>query len=491
MMTVRSKGEIEFNTDTNNQLRCFIQNKNFLFRNHNYKSVIDSINAIEFAFNNTRPEKIVKNFFKVNSKLTINDINNNSKIIDIDDKRSFFVISVGKASVKMLKAIFEIFPKKKIKHSILIMPRGQTLDIEFFNNRFLEKEKVTIIKSSHPIPDNNSLFASKRVIQLIKTAERHTVIIFLISGGTSSLMVYPLNNLTLNDKKKINNLLLKSGADIREINTVRKHLSKIKGGNILKYINNECCVISLILSDVVGDPLDTIGSGLTYFDESTFLNAKFILQKYFLLNLDNESAKRVKDTLNLGIISELPETLKFEDFVQKDINNFIIGNNFVFCNLLLQFLKKCNYNVVYLGSQYDGQLLRFIDDSKKFIDKCLKKNSCILIGGEITNPIGNKKIGKGGRNQEAICHLIDFFCNCNFDDYSVIFLGTDGIDGNSKAAGGLLTPRTIELYKKKQINASKYIARHDSYNLLYQLDSNIFTGYTGTNFNDVYLFVRK
>jgi len=491
MMAVQSKGEIEFITDNNNPEIRFIQNKNFLFRNHNYRSAIDSINAIEFAFNNASPEKIVKNFFEVNSKLTVNDINNYCKTFDIDDKSSIFVISVGKASVKMLKAIFEIFPKKNIKHSILIMPKGQTLDLEFFDNRFVEKEKVTIIKSSHPIPDNNSLYASKRVIQLIEKAERHDVIIFLISGGTSSLLVYPLSNLTLHDKKKINNLLLKSGANIREINTVRKHLSKIKGGNILKYINNECCVISLILSDVVGDYLDTIGSGLTYFDKSTFLNAKCILQKYSLLNLGNESVKRIKETINLGIKSELPETLKFEDFVQKDINNFIIGNNFVFCNLLLQFLKKYNYEVVYLGSECDVQLLKFIDDSKKFIEKYFKKNSCILIGGEITNPIVNKKIGKGGRNQEAICHLIDFFCNCNFDDYSVIFIGTDGIDGNSKAAGGLLTPKTIELYKKKQIDASGYITRHDSYNLLFQLHSNIFTGYTGTNFNDVYLFVRK
>ncbi|HEY0579917.1 MAG TPA: MOFRL family protein, partial [Candidatus Nitrosocosmicus sp.] len=125
------------------------------------------------------------------------------------------------------------------------------------------------------------------------------------------------------------------------------------------------------------------------------------------------------------------------------------------------------------------------------IENYLRENSCILIGGEITSTINKKKIGKGGRNQESLCYLLDFFCNNNYKDYSIIFIGTDGIDGNSKAAGGIITPKTIEFLKRKQIDIQKYIISHDSYNLLSQLHSNIFTGYTGTNFNDVYLFVRK
>ena len=130
-------------------------------------------------------------------------------------------------------------------------------------------------------------------------------------------MVSPLNTLNLQDKKIVNQYLLTCGANIREINIVRKHLSNIKGGNILKNIDDECCVISLILSDVVGDYLNTIGSGLTIFDESTFLNSKCIFDKYYLSNKDDISLKRALETINLGIKSKIPETLKHKDFIKK------------------------------------------------------------------------------------------------------------------------------------------------------------------------------
>ncbi|MER5175770.1 MAG: DUF4147 domain-containing protein [Candidatus Nitrosocosmicus sp.] len=487
------KSDNGFNVDksgSNNPEKNIIRNKKILIKNHNYKSVIDSLNAIEFAFYNASPDKIVNKSICLNSQFTINGINNHCKTFDLENKSSLFVISVGKASVKMLTAILELF-KEKIKNIILIMPESQSFDKESFKKHFLLKEKIIIIKSSHPIPNINSLKATKMVIQLLTKTKSSDMVIFLISGGASSLLVSPIHNLTLNDKKTINQFLITCGANIREINIVRKHLSNIKGGNILKYINNKCCVIGLILSDVVGDYLDTIGSGLTSFDESTFLDARCILEKYSLINMDNKSMKKVQETINLGISSKLPETLKPKEFVERDINNFIIGNNYGFCDLLIQYLRKFKYDVKYLCYEYDKQLSNFIDESKILIEKYLKKNSCILIGGEITNTVNKKKIGKGGRNQESICYLLDFFCNCHYDDFSVIFIGTDGIDGNSKAAGGLITPKTIDFLKRKHIDTSHYIAMHDSYNLLLRLHSNIFTGYTGTNFNDIYLFVRK
>ena len=360
-----------------------------------------------------------------------------------------------------------------------------------YENIYLNKNKIIIVQSSHPIPDNDSLNASEQVIRLLKQKMNYDMVIFLISGGTSSLLVSPSNDLTIHDKRTINHFLLMCGANIREINIVRKHLSKVKGGNILKYIDNKCCVIGLILSDVIGDYIDTIGSGMTSFDDSTFFDAKCVLEKYSLLNMNNKSMKKIRETLNLGIISKLPETLKFNEFIEKDVHNFIIGNNHEFCNFLIHYLSKLNYDIKYFVSNYDKQLSDFITDSKYLIENYLVESSCILIGGEITSRINNKKIGKGGRTQESLCYLLDFFCNNHYNDYSVIFIGTDGIDGNSKAAGGIITPKTIKFLKRKQIDIQEYIRSHDSYNLLSQLHSNIFTGYTGTNFNDVYLFVRK
>src|ERR671921_2440284 len=256
----------KFNSENNPEMNI-IKNKKFLFKYHNYKSVIDSINALEFAFYNARPDKIVKEKIYLSSSLKVFDINNYCKTFDLAGVDSIYVISVGKASVKMLKAIYDIF-NVTIKRSILIMPKGQILDVQYCKKNFIDIEKITVIKSSHPIPDNNSLKASKKVIDLLKEAKGNDLIIFLISGGASSLMVSPLNTLNLQDKKTINQYLLSCGANIREINIVRKHLSNIKGGNILKNIVDECCVISLILSDVVGDDPNTIGSGLTSFDES-------------------------------------------------------------------------------------------------------------------------------------------------------------------------------------------------------------------------------
>jgi glycerate 2-kinase len=475
-----------------NQKKSIIRNKKFLFKKHSHKSVIDSLNAFEFAFYNASPDKIVKETtICLNSHFVIKDLNNRNKIFYLDDKSSLFVISVGKASVKMLKSILEIF-KEKVKNAILIMPKGQTLDYNYFEKRFLEKEKMIIIKSSHPIPDNNSLKASEKVIQLLSKTQSNDVVIFLISGGASSLLVSPIDNLTLDDKKTVNKLLITSGANIKEINIVRKHLSKIKGGNILRYINNGCCIIGLILSDVVGDYLDTIGSGLTTFDESTFLNARCVLEKYFLLNMEDNTMEKVRKLINLGTSYMIPETLKPKEFFERDVNNFIIGNNYGFCSLLIQYLNKLGYNVIYLGSRYDKRLPEFVDDSKKLVEKYLKENNnCILMGGEITNTVNKNNTGRGGRNQEALCLLLDFFCNYNYNDYSIIFMGTDGIDGNSMAAGGLISPTTIEFLKRKKIEIGKYIINHDSYNLLLQLYSNIFTGYTGTNFNDIYLYIRK
>ncbi len=474
----------------NNSEIQIIRNKKNLIKNHNYKSVIDSLNALEFAFYNASPDKIIKKNIVLNSQLTIKDIYNYHKTFTLEDKNSLYVISVGKASVKMLQGILEIF-KEKIKKIVLIIPKGQIIDQEYFENIHINKERIIIIRASHPIPDNDSLNASEQVIRLLKKTKNYDMVFFLVSGGTSSLLVSPLYNLTISDKKTINQFLLTCGANIREINIVRKHLSKIKGGNILKFINNKCCVISLILSDVVGDYIDTIGSGLTSFDESTFLNARCILEKYSLLNLDNKSMRKVQETINLGIISKLPETLKPKEFYQMDIHNFIIGNNHGFCNLLIHYLRKLKYDIKYFSSNYNKKLSEFIEDSKYLIENYLKTSSCVLIGGEITNTINKKKIGKGGRNQESLCCLLNFFYNSHIDDYSIIFIGTDGIDGNSKAAGGLITPKTIDYLKRKQIDVHEYIKRHDSYNLLLQLNSNIFTGYTGTNFNDIYLFVRK
>ena len=473
-----------------NQNYFVIKNRTSLIKLHKFKSVIDSLNAFEFAFHNTRPNTIIKNKVKyLDSIISVSDINNNIKSFCLQSSSSLFVISVGKASVKMLISMFDIF-HNRIKKSILILPKGQTIESTYEN--YLNNQKTIIIRSSHPIPDSNSIVAAEKVIQLLLSTKKNDVIVFLISGGASSLMAFPIYNLTLDDKKMITKLLITCGANIIEINTVRKHLSKIKGGNILKYICKDACVLSLIISDVIGDHMNTIGSGLTFFDNSTFFDAKIVLKKYSLLDLDIKSMKKVQKLINLGIESKLPETLKPNEFCKMNINNFILSNNFAFCDALIDYLKLLGYNVDYLGSKYDKQISQFIVDSE-IIFKKIQKKSCIIMGGEITNVVEKNRHGIGGRNQEALGLLINRIhnCCCDYDDYSIIFLGTDGIDGNSPMAGGLISPKTIDIVKRDGIDIDKYIAACDSSILFQHLKSSIMTGYTGTNVNDIYLFVRN
>ncbi len=477
-----------YSTDGYSSFNIF-KNKEQLIRRHNFKSFIDSLAAFEYAFTKCNPYIILKKNIQLDdsSLLTVNDVHKNSRKFQLQEDNSFLIISVGKASVNMLKAVLEIL-NNKVKKCLLITPSNQKISSDLINPAI-----VNIIKSSHPLPNRNSLIASKKAISCLHDASKKDVIIFLISGGSSSLIASPMEIISLYDKVQITNLLISCGANIREINIVRRHLSNIKGGKILNHINRNCLVLSFILSDVIGDFLNTIGSGLTSFDDSTFRDAKTILERYGLLHIDIQSAKNINKAIEMGIEQKIPETMKKNELSKRKVHNFILGNNSIFCKYVADYIKSHNYHISFFRLDYENDLQKFVIETKGVITEHLKKNSCVLVGGEITLNILNNKhnVGIGGRNQEGICHLLDFFSSIDFDDFTVMFLGTDGIDGNSKAAGGFITPTTIKLLREKKLNSVAYLKKHDSYNLLKSLHSNIITGYTGTNFNDVYLFLRR
>ena len=334
-------------------------------------------------------------------------------------------------------------------------------------------------------------FAARKVVEELQIRKGIQLIVFLISGGSSSLMVSPIEGINLVDKKIINKLLITSGANIREINIVRKHLSQIKGGKILRRIDPYTPVIGLILSDVVGDRLDTIGSGLTSSDNSTFREALSILNNYFILDRKSESIRKVKLMLESGVRSEIPETLKPKEFRSRKVTNIIIGNNSNFCRLIQECFKKRGYSTNYMGSNYGISMNDFIKIASKIINTKPEPKTCFILGGEVTNTLSGRKIGIGGRNQEAICHMLQVIRKCDLLDFSFICIGTDGIDGNSSSAGGFITPKTIELLKSKKLDVDYYLRSNNSNVLLTKLNSKIDTGYTGANFNDVYLFVRN
>ena len=245
-----------------------IRNKDTIIRYHNCKSLSDSLTALDYAFKYSDPERLVGESINIDSNLQLSDINNKIHQFDLPDRESTLVVSVGKASEKMLVGFINKM-KDKIKKTILIIPIGYSME----KNNFELLENTIVIQSSHPIPNVQSTLAARKVVKELQNSKSIQLIVFLISGGSSSLMVSPIEGINLTNKKIINKMLITSGANIEEINIVRKHLSQIKGGKILRRIPPSTPVIALILSDVVGDHLDTIGSGLTSSDRSTFKDA--------------------------------------------------------------------------------------------------------------------------------------------------------------------------------------------------------------------------
>jgi glycerate-2-kinase len=241
----------------------------------------------------------------------------------------------------------------------------------------------------------------------------------------------------------------------------------------------------------VGDNLSTIGSGLTYFDESSFADAIAIIKKYSIFENRSDSMRNVSGALTRGLKTDEFETVKSREFKSLSVDNHIIGNNLMFCQKIAYHLKSRGYHVDYKGSEFNFSMNEFSSFTKLIFDQLQKDNTAVLMGGELTNVISKSKTGSGGRNQEAVCRMMELMDQLKNSDCSVICIGTDGIDGNSNSAGGILSPSTLKYLNLKKLNVNDFLESHNSNILLKGLHSTINTGYTGTNFNDVYLFVRK
>ncbi|VFJ15465.1 putative hydroxypyruvate reductase [Candidatus Nitrosocosmicus franklandus] len=463
-----------------------IKNRTSLLRYHKSKALRDSLNALEFALKTCSPEVLVKDAVELNNDIKIGDIDGKKRSFPLPKTRSILVIAVGKASEKMMNGLFSKL-HDKISKGILIVPKGY--DISEQQQSFLRN--VTVIQSSHPIPNTRSLFASKSVVRELQNLDNIDMVIFLISGGSSSLIVSPLPGLALSDKREINRILISCGADINEINIVRKHLSQIKGGKILRFLNPRRQVVSLILSDVVGDDLSTIGSGLTYYDNSSFGDAISILRKYSIFAEQSDSIPKVSDVLKRGLGDNSLETVKLDEFQTLSTDNFLIGNNSNFCQKIISHLTSLGYVVDYKGSNLNMSTTEFLMFAKEAVNHLNKDKTAIVVGGELTTVIDKSKKGIGGRNQESICKMIKSLVIPKGSDYCIICFGTDGIDGSSKSAGGFLSPFTLESLRLKGLDVNSFIESHNSNLILKDLHSTIETGYTGTNFNDVYLFVKR
>ena len=392
------------------------------------------------------------------------------------DATRIFPVAVGKASVEMMSGLLDYLnenhPSKIYKRPIVVSnPQEMTSPHDF-----------THIVSSHPTPDASSLNAARVVLDYINQSSETDLAIFLISGGGSSLLSLPADGISLDDKVVLTQLLLASGCNINEINTVRKHVSQIKGGRL-----NSAALpsksISLLISDVINDDLSSIASGPTVADESTFHDAINILNKYKIFENCPES---IQNHLNKGAENSDMETPK--EFDNNTIE--IISSNIVFRKTLAALAEAKDFNVVTLNETFEGLA---INDAELLYDKVTntnKPNTIIISGGEtLVNLTGD---GLGGRNQEfALAFLRKYIKENSKQELCLYSVGTDGIDGPTDAAGAIVDSETIRQYQSSDLNLESYLSNNDSYNFFRKLNALIMTGATGTNVADIQITIIK
>jgi len=398
------------------------------------------------------------------------------KKIDLNKINDIYVIGVGKAVIPMAEAVFD-----KIGNSITSGLLISKHKIKKNENMF--GDKIRICYGGHPIPSGQSLESTKNLISFLKEVTKNDLIINLVSGGGSALMVLPPKGITLHDVTNLTTALLKCGADIHEINTIRKHVDMIKGGGLAR-MTYPAHMETLILSDVLGDEISMIASGPTSKDETTYNDSWEIIQKY---KIENEIPKSIINYLKKGMKGDLQETVKSGDEVMSKISNNIIGSLITAIASAERAAKKSGYNTAILSTKLVGEarevgkVFGSILTNMVETDKLIKKPACLIAGGETTVTItGN---GKGGRNQELALGAVGQIDN--LPDCCLITIATDGEDGPTDAAGAFVTGRTKTRAEEKGLNHEQYLANNDAYNFFRITGNLVKIGPTGTNVNDL------
>lgn len=389
-----------------------------------------------------------------------------------DRHRRILVAGAGKASARMARTL-ESLLGKRITGGVICTKYGHLEPLK----------RVRLIESGHPVPDEAGVEGARQVRDLVLTAGKDDLVIVLVSGGASALMPLPADGITLSEKQETTRLLLACGATIHELNAVRKHISGIKGGQLAR-LAQPATVLALLLSDVIGDPLDVIGSGPTAADASTFRTAWQILEKYDLLNKVPGS---VAALLDAGCRREVPDTPKAGDPCFQTTRNVIVGSNRLAVDAAALKAKELGYRVVVLSTTIEGETREIAAMHAAILRECrasgrpAKPPACLISGGETTVTLRGK--GKGGRNLEFV--LAAAMAMENLSGTVVLSGGTDGTDGPTDAAGAWADGDTVGRALALGLNPAQALAHNDSYPLFAALDDLLITGPTGTNVMDV------
>ncbi len=391
---------------------------------------------------------------------------------DIDSYRRVFVVGAGKASGPMAQALEEILGDRLA---------GGVVNVK--DGYAVPTRKIELIEAAHPVPNERGLLGTERILRLAEEAGPDDLVICLISGGGSALMELPAADITLDDLQQLTDLLLRSGATINEVNTVRKHISRVKGGGLARAAA-PATLIALILSDVVGNPLDFIASGPTVPDTTTFQDARGLLGRF---RLQDAVPARVRAQLQRGLAGEIPDSPTEGDPIFARTAAVLVGSNEIAARAALDAAQNLGYNALLVTTWVEGEAREVAKVMAGVAKGLIRHHSplpppaCLIFGGETTVTVRGD--GAGGRSQEMA--LSAAIALDGWENVAVMAAGTDGTDGPTDAAGGIAHGEVLARARALGLDPQAFLDANDSYHFLRQTDTLLVTGPTNTNVNDL------
>jgi hydroxypyruvate reductase len=409
---------------------------------------------------------------------------------DLRHYQRVFVVGAGKAGTPMARAAAEIVGDQLAGGVVLVKGYEET-------RRLGDKEQedtattppvswspnLLILAAGHPIPDERGVAGARRIARLLEQMTERDLVIALISGGGSALLTLPAEGIGLAELQALTNILLRCGANINEINTLRKHLDQAKGGGLAR-LAQPASVLTLVLSDVVGSPLDVIGSGPTVPDTSSFGDAYAVLERYDVVS---DTPAPIVDRLRRGMAGQLAETPKPGDQQFARVQNLIVGSNPQAAAAALGAARAAGFNTLLLTTflqaeaREAGRVLAAVARELADSGQPLARPACLIAGGETTVTL--RGAGRGGRNQElALAAVADL---AGLPDVALVALATDGGDGPTDAAGAVATGATLARATGQGLDLAAHLARNDAYPFFEALGDLLKPGPTETNVNDL------
>lgn len=391
---------------------------------------------------------------------------------DLTRYRRVLVVGGGKAGTSMVQAV-EAILGERIAAGWVNVKHGYTAPTT----------RITVHEAGHPVPDAAGMAGTRAMVDLLRGATGDDLVLCLISGGGSALMTLPVDGVSLEDMQALTGLLLRCGAPIQAINTVRKHLSQVQGGQLAR-LAHPATVVALILSDVVGSPLDVIASGPTVPDSTTFDDALQVIAQY---GIEDEVPEAIRRHLARGAAGEIPDTPKMGDPALEHVQNVIVADNARAAQAAVERAQALGFNTLLLSTYIEGEarevakVLAALAREIAATGHPVPRPACLILGGETTVTVRGD--GIGGRNQElALAAALGIE---GMPHALIASLATDGSDGPTEAAGGLVDGMTVERGRAAGLSAQASLANNDAYPYLDRVGDLLVTGPTHTNVNDL------